>query len=126
MIMISRILVGAIGALFVLLAMGFWFNTDAAAAQVGLDVSTLAGRATVRADMAGYFLTGGGVSLFAAIRGNSSYLWPAMILLICAFVGRLLTLAINGYSPESLPPMVIEVVTMALIFYAQRNWNKEA
>lgn len=125
MIVITRILIGAAGALFVLLALNFLFNTDAAAASVGLDVSTLAGRGTVRADMAGYFLSGGLISLYAAIKNNGGYLWPAMLLLITAFSGRVLTIIINGYEPASLPPMVIEAVLIALITYAQRNWNKD-
>jgi len=53
-------------------------------------------------------------------------LWPTLLLLIAAFVGRTLTLILDGSSPESFPPMIIEAVLIGLILYAQRNWNKDA
>lgn len=125
MILITRILIGAAGALFIALALGFWFNTAGAAANVGLIELDLNGKATVRADMAGYFIVGGGIAFYAAIRQNAAYLWPALLLLIAAFVGRTLTLIVDGSSPQSFAPMIIEAVMIALIIYAQRNWNRK-
>ncbi len=126
MVLVTRILIGAAGLLFVVLALGFWFNTTGSAADVGLIDLNLNGKATVRADMAGYFIVGGGIALYSAIKQNAAYLWPTLLLLAAAFVGRTLTLILDGATLESIPPMVIEAVLIALILYAQRNWNKEA
>ena len=121
---VTRLLIGALGALFVVIAIGFWFNTVEAAANVGLDVPSLAGKATVRADMAGYFMTGGGIALFAAWRQNAALLWPLLLLLATAFFGRALTIAGNGFAQEGVLPMVVEALSIVLILYAQRHWSK--
>ena len=126
MIIVTRILIGALGGLFGLLALGFWFDTETAAANMGISSLDIVGQATVRADIAGFFAISAGLSLFAAIRGNAGYLWPVMLLMGAAFFGRLLTILINGMGPDAVMPMIVELITIALILYAQRTWNKEA
>lgn len=120
----SRILLGAAGLLFLSIAFGFIFNTQSAASDVGLDISTIAGYATVRADMAGYFAVGGALLIYASLRKMAGYLWPVLLLVGAAFVGRLITVFVNGYEQASFIPMIVELIIMALILLAQRNWTK--
>lgn len=120
----SRILLGAIGLLFLSIAFGFIFNTQSAASNVGLDISTIAGYATVRADMAGYFAVGGALLLYAAARKAAQYLWPVLLLVAAAFAGRLITVFVNGYDQSSFIPMGVELIIIALIIFAQKNWSK--
>lgn len=126
MFLATRILTGLAGALFILLALGFWFDTDVQAAKVGLSNLSLAGHATVRADVAGFFLAGGAISLYAAIKGNAAYLWPNLLLVGAAITGRALTLILDGGDATSYPPMVAEAIIIALILYCQRTWPKVA
>lgn len=120
----SRILLGAIGLLFLSIAYGFIFNTQSAASNVGLDISTIAGYATVRADMAGYFVVGGALLLYASARKIAAYLWPVLLLVAAAFTGRFITVFVNGYEQASFVPMIVELIIIALIILAQRNWTK--
>lgn len=126
MIVVTRISIGVLGALFVLLALGFWFGTDALASKMGLDLTTLAGRATVRADVGGFFLTGGVISVYAAIKRNAAYLWPILLLLIAAISGRALTLILDGAEPASFPPMIVEALAIVLVVVCQRTWPEAA
>lgn len=124
MVLITRILVGLAGLLFVALAMGFWFDSDASAARFGLTNLYYMGHATVRADIGGFFLTGGIISLYAAIRRNAACLWPNLLLLGSAITGRALTLLLNGGNTESYPPMIVEAALIILILVCRRTWPK--
>lgn len=122
MVVASRIAVGLLGAAFIALALALWFDTDAMAARLGLEAPTLGGQATVRADVAGFFLTGGGFALFAAIEARASWLVPVIALLAAALLGRVLTLILSGVDATSFPPMVIEALAIALMLWCLRAW----
>ncbi len=124
MILTSRGLLIAIGLLFAFIAFGFLFNTQEAAAGVGLNVSTIGGFATVRADMAGYFAVSSALLLYSSFLRAPQYLWPVLWLIGAAFLGRVITVFANGYDNQSFIPMGVEIIIMALIIFAQRNWNK--
>ncbi len=126
MILVTRILTGLAGGLFIFLGLSFWFDTDGAAAKMGLTNLAPAGHALVRADVAGFFLAGGAMSLYAAIKGNAAYLWPNLLLVGAAITGRALTLIIDGGDATSYPPMVVEAIIIALILYSRRIWPKTA
>ncbi len=124
MILVSRGLLIAIGILFSFIAFGFLFTTQKAAASVGLNISTIDGFATVRADMAGYFAVSAALLLYSSFLRKSQYLWPVFLLIAAAFLGRVITIFANGYDNESFMPMGIEIVIMASIIFAQKNWKK--
>lgn len=125
MIAMTRIAVGAFGLLMLLIGAQFWFDLDAALQTAGLEAGALAGRAIVRADVAGFFLTAGAIALYAAIRARGSCLWPVLVLLAITFVGRALTIFLDGFDPDSLRPMMIEAGAIALILLARRSWSRE-
>lgn len=124
LILMSRGLLIAIGLLFAFIAFGFLFNTQEAAAGVGLNISTMVGFATVRADMAGYFAVSAALLIYSSFLRAPQYLWPVLLLIGAAFLGRVITLFANGYTNESFIPMGVEIIIMALIIYAQKNWGK--
>lgn len=120
---VSRILLALVGLLFVSISAGFLFMTQNSAADVGLDISTLAGYATVRADMSAYFIVSGGILLYASARKAAHMLWPVLLLIIAAYLGRLMTVFVNGYETASFTPMIVETIIIALIIYAQKFWH---
>ncbi len=123
-ILISRGLLFAIGILFIFIAFGLLFNTQEAASGVGLNISTIEGFATVRADIAGYFAVSGALLLYSSFARVAQYLWPVLLLIAAAFLGRIITIFINGYNEESFIPMGVELIIIILIIYAQRNWRQ--
>ena len=113
--MIARVLVGVLGLAGVLIALRIWMAPADVAAQLGVDASGLLGLATIRADMAGFFGGAGVFALLAATRNRSSFLLAPLLLVGIALTGRLLTVALNGFSDDMAPPMAIEAVLL-LVF----------
>ena len=110
--MFARALVGSLGLAGVIIALRIWMAPVDVAAQFGVDASGPLGLATIRADMAGFFGGAGAFALFGAIRNRSSFLLAPLVLVGIALTGRVLTVAINGYTQDMLPPMVIEAVLL--------------
>jgi hypothetical protein len=118
---VLRALVGVIGVLALLVAARLWIGPEAPAAALGLKADGLLGLATLRADVGGFFAAGGLFALAGAIRGEGRLLTPPAVLLGLALVGRLVTVAVDGYAAPMLPPMIIEAVLVAILLIARRR-----
>lgn len=116
-----RLIVGVIGVLALLVAARLWVGPEAPAEALGLKADGLLGLATLRADVGGFFAAGGLFALAGAIRGEGRLLTPPALLLGLALAGRLVTVAMDGYAPAMLPPMVIEAVLVAILLLARRR-----
>jgi hypothetical protein len=110
-----------IGVLALLVAARLWIGPEAPAAALGLKADGLLGLATLRADVGGFFAAGGLFALAGAIRGEGRLLTPPAVLLGLALVGRLVTVAVDGYAAPMLPPMIIEAVLVAILLIARRR-----
>jgi len=118
---VLRALVGTIGVLALLVAARLWIGPETPAAALGLKADGLLGLATLRADVGGFFAAGGLFALAGAIRGEGRLLTPPAVLLGLALVGRLVTVAVDGYAAPMLPPMIIEAVLVAILLIARRR-----
>lgn len=117
--MIARLLVGVAGLLGVLIALRMWMAPDEVAAQLGVQAIGPVGVATIRADIAGFFAAGGGLALFAAIRNRATLLTAPVVLIGFALTGRVVTVILNGFTNEMLPPMAIEAVLVAILAFGR-------
>ncbi len=126
MLILSRLLSGLFGLLFLAVGTGLWLNTGDAAANMGLVDLAAAGLGTVRADIAGFFLGGGLILVVAAGRCDPSLLWPVQLLVLIALLGRTLTLVIDGPVAAGLPSMGVELVILALLLWCKRVWATRA
>ncbi len=115
---IIRILTGALSAILLVVGLQYMMDPAATAGQFGLAVTDDIGLATLRADIGGFFCASGGLGLAAAIRHQPSWLLGPITLIILAFVGRLITLAVDGAAPGAFTPMIIEAVTIIVFGYA--------
>ena len=120
MILVLRALLGIVGVLGLMVALGFWFDTDNAAARFGLAARDALGYSSLRADVGALFAATGVLSLAAAVRNNARLLTAPLLLIGIGFCGRLLTIVLSGYEATMLQPMVTEVVLISL-FAAGRN-----
>ncbi|MCC6828933.1 MAG: hypothetical protein IT550_11980 [Novosphingobium sp.] len=113
--MVSRLLVGIAGLLGVLVALRLWMAPEDVALQLGVQPSGPFGRATIRADVAGFFGGAGALSIFAAIRNRAVLLTPPLILVGIALTGRIITAASSSITNEMIPPMAIEAGLLAVL-----------
>ena len=81
-----------------------------------------AGRGTVRADIAAFFIGGGIIQLTAAIRRRAGLLWPVQLLVLLALLGRCFTLIVDGPVAAGVPSMGVELVMLFLLFWCKRIW----
>lgn len=117
--MIARILVGVAGLLGVFVALRIWMAPEEIATQLGLQAVGPFGLATIRADVAGFFAAGGGLSLYAAIRNHAGWLTAPIVLIGVALTGRLLTAALSGFTNEMIPPIAIEGALLAILVFGR-------
>lgn len=117
---VSRMLLGTVGLLALLIASRFWLAPQAAGAAFALEAKGVAGLGTLRADMAAFFALSGGLSLWAAVRRESRWLWPVLAILGLALAGRFLNLAMTGGGPGVIAPMVVEAVLIAIVLLGMR------
>lgn len=126
MVWALRILVGLAGAAGIAAAIAFWLHPDTTAHGVGLAIANATGSATVRADMAGFFGASGVFALLAASRNDGRYAFVVLVLMVFALGGRLINIAPSGYTPALLPPMIVEIVVIALFAIAARTLARGA
>ncbi|MDO9337871.1 MAG: arylsulfatase [Caulobacter sp.] len=116
----ARLLLGVVGVLALVIASRFWLAPAEAAAQFALEPRGVAGLGTIRADMAAFFAACGGLSLIAAVRRESRWLWPVLLILSLALAGRTLNLLLTGGGPGVIPPMVVEAVLIGITLLGMR------
>lgn len=117
---VLRALVGLIGLMGCLVAVAIWANPERPAAELGLEVASALGVASLRADLAGFFGGVGVLAAAAAIRGEARLLTAPLLLICLALMGRGLTVALDGFTPAMAQPMVIEAVLIAVLGAGRR------
>ncbi len=122
-IAIARALIGLAGLLGVLLAGRIWVNPVDVAGNLGLGAQNILGIATLRADVAGFFMVTGGFLMAAALKSDARLLLAPTLLVAAALSGRIITFAFTDAAIETLPPMVIEVVLLVLFDYGRRAFR---
>lgn len=118
---VLRILVGVVGLFGLLIALAVWANPAEPAAKFGLELLGGLGRASMRADFAGFFAGAGILALAAAVRGDARLLTAPLLLVTAALAGRALTAGLDGFTPDMATPMVVEAVLIC-VFGAGRRF----
>jgi hypothetical protein len=116
-----RFAIGLLGALAIALAIRFWIDPVGAGAALGVAGNGLLGLATLRADFGSFFAVAAILLLAGAITNDAGFLTAPLLLFAAALLGRVLTIALNGYSPSELQPMIVEAVLVVLIGLGRRS-----
>ena len=74
--------------------------------------------------MAGFFGAAGVFALLAASRSDARYAFVVVVLMLFALGGRIINIAVSGYAPTLLPPMIVEAAIIALFAAAARVLTK--
>lgn len=117
---VVRALLVIAGLFGLVVAAGFLINPDMMAAKFGIAAQEALGYSTLRADFGALFGAVGVLSLGAAIRNSARLLTAPLLLIAIGFGGRLLTIALAGYDPSMLQPMITEIVLIALFATGRR------
>ncbi len=122
---IARILVLLVGALFLFLGVGVWFNFDQGLAGFALTVTEPLGRAAMRADFAGFFYSIATFCLLAAWHKSRWWAGAAAILVGFAISGRALSILLEGPAHGGTMPMLVEGGCVAILLFARWVWSRD-
>ena len=109
------------GLLCLFLAVGFLTDPATIAADsLGIKVEGPAALSSVRADFTAFFGVTGALMLWGAWRRNGDLLLVPALIYGTAFIGRAISLAIDGAYPDFLQPMAVEAFWTVLLLAAWR------
>ena len=109
------------GIVFTLIGLGFFFVPDTAGASFALLPDGVPGLAVMRADMTAFFVVGVVCLIWGAWKRNGELLLVPAALFGIAFCGRLLTVIVDGPSPQFWLPMLVEAATVAVTLLGSRR-----
>ena len=114
------------GIVFVMVGLGFFFQPESTGAGFALLPDGIPGLAVIRGDMTAFFVVGGGCMIWGAWKRNGELLLVPAALFAIAFAGRLVTVVVDGATPQFWLPMLIEAATVAVTLLASRHLPHQA
>ncbi len=120
-----KIACGLFAALMAMLGARWWFTFNDIAAEWMVQALDATGVNNLLADMGGLFFGSAIMIVLGLRRGHSFWLLAAALLLGIAAVGRLYGFATQGYVPEVLISVVVEVLSCALLVVTHRRMSAE-
>lgn len=114
-----RLLIGIVALFSIVVGVGFLILPARLGAAFSLSPLAIQGLATLRADFTGFFIGAGVFALVGAYR-HSTALFVPIVLIGCAFLGRCVSLSVDGVGPAALAPMVIEALMLAILVAGKR------
>jgi hypothetical protein len=118
----TRLAVAAVGLLNVVLGLAFLIRPEAMGAVFYITPIGSQGLATIRADLPGFFITGGAFALWGVWMRRPDALTVPITLLSLALFGRFVSLIFDGIGPSAFPPMIAEAVMIGILVYAMRSF----
>ena len=110
-----KIACGLYAALVAMLGARWWFAFDDTAAEWVVQPLGAIGINNLLADMGSLFFGTAIMIGLGLIRGNSTWLLAAALLMAIAAAGRVFGYATGGYVPETLVALIFEIVSCALL-----------
>ncbi len=118
-----QIAMGLPALAFVVLGAAWWVVPDFAGKQLGMELLSGAGLSTQIADLASFFLTLGICMLMGLATGRRVWLYPAVLLLSIAIIGRLIAWLFHG-ADLTLAMIAVEVIVITLLVAASRTMKR--
>lgn len=124
--MISRLLAGFVGVLFLVMGLMFLLAPAQLATQFAVLPEGVAGFSTLRGDLGGLFIGMALFTLAGAIRASRKWLTVPVVFLGFIVIGRILNLLIDGRSRESVQSIVLELLLIALLLISRSRIERGA
>ena len=120
-----KIACGLFAAIMAMLGSRWLFAFDGVSADWMVQALSPVGINNLTADMASLFLGGALIIALGLRQGKSTWLLAAALLMAVAAAGRLYLYAKTGFLPETLVPLLIEVVSCALLIGTHKRMSAE-
>jgi len=120
-----KIACGLYAALMAMLGGRWWFTFNDIATEWVVQPLGAQGVNNLIADMGALFLGSAIMIALGLRRGQSVWLLATALLMAVAAAGRLYGYATEGYVPETLTPLIIEIVSCALLIGTHKRMTAE-
>ena len=120
MVMGLRVVLGLLGALFLMIGAQFLIDPVTTGGDFGLTPKGAGGLSTIRGDMTAFFWVSGGALLYGVWKQRGEVFYVTAALMGIVFCARCLSLALDGFYEGWAPPMAVEAVTVILCFVGAR------
>ena len=114
MLLASKILLGAIGALMIFFGGRWMFAPDAIMREHDISTNTATGKNYLRGDMGG-LLIGGGAAIFMFLYQGMVWALPILVIIGAVMLGRIVSLIADGKSKQGLMALGIELAIVLLV-----------
>ncbi len=119
MLIALKVVVGFIGLILgVGLGLRWMFVPESVGAELGITLGDIAALSTARADLGGMFLGAGTLCALGLRSGEGRWLQAAAVLVGAVAVGRALALVVDGYAPQMLVFLVVELLMLGALLTA--------
>lgn len=119
---VPRFFTGLLGALLALPFAFQWLATpESAGATLGISLAGPAAFSHMRGDTGGAFFAVGSLAILGLLRKEPGYLEAVAGIMVCIVVGRLLSVALDGFVPQVAVAMTVELATAAATFSTARQ-----
>lgn len=109
---------------FVLVGLVWWVAPESAGTLLGMELLSGAGLSTQIADLAAFFLALGGTILIGLFSANRVWLYPPIMLLGFAILGRLIAWLFHG-AVLALGMIAVEAVVIAILLFNLKTFAKQ-
>ena len=124
MIWIGRIAVALVGLFSLAMGLMAFAQPVQLGEMLGLGALSPLGGNSLRADLGAFFLASALAALLALFAGRAQWMWGAAALFGLAVIGRLLGVAVVGAPECVVPPIVIELVLVALAVFGAKTLGR--
>ena len=126
MLIALKVVVGFIGLILgVGLGLRWMFVPESVGAELGITLGDIAALSTARADLGGMFLGAGKLCALGLRSGEGRWLQAAAVLIGAVAVGRALGLVVDGYAPQMLVFLVVELLMLGALLTAAARMARQ-
>lgn len=101
-----------------------WLSPEKLATALQLQPTGPVGTAALRADVGGIFWGIAIIVGIAAWRESRHWALAGLAVVGSAFAGRMVNLIASGPQPGTIPPIMIEAITIAFLLFAITQWKE--
>ena len=121
MAVVLKALVGVVALLFALLGVRWMFMPASVAGELGIVLGSAEALNTARGDLGGMFLAAAGLCAMGLRSGDGRWLQAVAAVVGCVALGRLVGIALDGFSATAGMSIAVELVMVAILVSAARQ-----
>ena len=118
-----KILIGLLSVPLAGLGMKTMFMPKSMVEKMGVEPHGAHGLNTMRADIGGLLLSSAALLVLGLVTMNTAYFLAVAVVMGVVALGRVIGLAVDGFDKDVVPPLVVELVLVAVLVVAHLRFG---